>query len=157
MSLLIFVGLFSLRDGHHVNTSFTKHSGEQVMTTHAHYTTAVVCRTPPALPAELRVYSRSSDSCLPDNTVAIVVAKGYVPTGDIAGDLLLDALHIAPFPGNASDPQIYDRMLPDFHWPLLFGLGSVSGPITKLPNDQVSIPVLLGEFVRGSIKSSIVL
>lgn len=157
MSALIFVGIFSLRNGHHVTTSFTKRSGEQGTTTHTHYSTALVCRTPPALPAELRVYSRSSDPFLPDNTVTIVVAKGYIPAGDVAGDLLLDALHIAPFPGNTSESVIYDRQLPDFHWPLLFGLGTVSGLSTELSNGQVSLPVSMTEFVRGSIKSSTVL
>lgn len=157
MSSLIFVGIFSLRNGHHVTTSFTKRSGEKATTCHAHYATAVVCRQPPLLPAEIRIYSRSGDPLLPENTVAVVVAKGYVPAGDVAGDLLLDALYIAPFPGNPADRQTYDNSLPDFHWPLLFGLGTVSGASTEMPNGQVSFPVSLSDYVRGTVKASTVL
>lgn len=154
MSSLIFVGLFSLRGGRIVETAFTKRSGEKGTISHAYYDTAVVCRHAPHLPAELRVYVRGTE-LIPDETVAIVVAKGYVPPGDVAGDLLLDALYIAPFPGDPTGDSVeYDRSLPDFHWPLLFGLGSVSGASTELPNGQVTFPVTTSEYVRGSTKSS---
>ena len=87
-----------------------------------------------------------------------MIAKGYVPPGDVAGDLLLDALYIAPFPGNTTgDAAGYNGKLPDFHWPLLFGLGSVSGASSELPNGQVSFPVSTSEFVHGGSKSSTLL
>jgi hypothetical protein len=82
--------------------SFTKRTGEKGTISHAYYDTAVVCCHPPHLPAELRVYVRGGELIL-DNTVAIVIAKGYVPPPDVAGDLLLDTLYIASFLG---DPTV---------------------------------------------------
>ena len=158
MSSLIFVGLFSLRAGRHVHTSFTRRTGDKGNICHAHYKTAVACRHPPDLPAEIRIYSRGSDPLLADETLAIVIAKGYVPPGDVAGDLLLDTLYIAPFPRNSDeDTAGYNRKLPDFHWPLLFGLGTVSGSSSELLNGQVSFPVSTSECVRGSPMSSTLL
>jgi hypothetical protein len=122
---------------------------------HAYYDTAVVCCHPPHLPAEPRVYVRGGGELIPDNTVAIVIAKGYVPPPDVAGDLLLDTLYIASFPGDLTVDE-YDQTLPDFHWPLLFGLGlgSVSGASSELPNGQVCFPVRTSEYVRGTTRSS---
>jgi hypothetical protein len=84
MSLLIFVGLFSLRAGNHVHTSFTRRTGEKVTICHAHYKTAVACCHLPSLPAEICIYAHATDPLLPDETVAIVIAKGYVPPGNAA-------------------------------------------------------------------------
>lgn len=153
MSSLIFVGLFSLQAGRRVHSSFTKRNGEKMTVSHAHYTTAVICRNPPQLPAELRVYSRANDIILPDETVAFVIAKGFIPPSNVPGDLLLDAMHVAPFPGNPAGDN-YDDCLPDFHWPLLFGVGNVSGPSNVLGNHQVAFPVTLSEYVRGSPRQS---
>ena len=81
-----------------------------------------------------------------------------MPPGDVAGDLLLDTLYIAPFPRNSDeDTAGYNRKLPDFHWPLLFGLGTVSGSSSELLNGQVSFPVSTSECVRGSPMSSTLL
>ena len=158
MSSLIFVGIFVLRDGRTVTTSFTKRSGEMGTVTHALYTTSVVCRLPPDLPAELRMYYRATDSLYADRTVALVIAKGYVPPGDVAGDLLLDAIHVAPLPASG-DPNDEDfpQTLPNFEWPLIFALGSVSGASATLPEGQVSFPVSASEFVRSSTKSTTLL
>jgi len=124
MSSLIFVGVFSLPV-----------RGENHAATH-----------PPALPADIQIYARTTDPLLPNETVAIVIVKGYVPPGDIAGDLLLESsvarCDMASFPGNTTGNAAgYDGKLPDFHWPLIFGLGTVSGTSSKLPNGQVSFPV----------------
>jgi hypothetical protein len=154
MSSLIFVSLFSLRAGHIVETFFTKHTSEKGTISYTHYDTAVVCRHLPQLPAELRVYVCGTE-LISDHTVSIVIVKGYVPPSDVAGDLLLNALYIAPFPGNPSGDSIeYNRTLPDFHWHLLFGLGSVSGASTELPNGQVFFPVTTLKYVCGTTRSS---
>jgi hypothetical protein len=156
MSSLIFVGVFALKDGRRVQLPYTKRSGEQSSREYSHYSTAVVCRQPPELPAELRIYSRSNDIIFPDDTAALIIAKAYIPPGDTAGDLLLDALNVAPFPGNPASDD-YDVALPDFLWPLIFGLGTVSGPCGELPEGKASFPVTMSEYVRGSVKQSSVL
>jgi hypothetical protein len=154
MSSLILVGIFSVKDGHRVQTTYTKRSGETGYATYVHYTTAVECRQPPLLPAELRVFTRLEDLTIyPDKTVALIVAKGYIPPGDVTGDLLLDALHFAPFPGDPSSLD-YDSTLPHFLWPLIFGLGTVSGPSKELADQNYSFPISLSEYVRGSLKQS---
>lgn len=112
-----------------------------------------------------------------DNSVALVIAKGYIPAGDVPGDVLLDAVRLAPFPGDVSlihdddylthsniapfpgDPSLddYDDYLPEFFLPLIFGVGSVSGSHTDLLNGQVCFPVLVAEYVRGCIRQSTIL
>lgn len=154
MSSLIFVGIFVLRDGRTVTSSFTKRSGEKGTVTHALYTTSVVCCLPPDLPAELQMYYCATDSLYADRTVALVITKGYVPPGDVAGDLLLDAIHIAPLPANSDlNDEDFPQTLPNFEWPLIFAFGSVSGTSTTLPKGQVSFPVSASEFVHSSTKS----
>ncbi|KAF8467063.1 hypothetical protein DFH94DRAFT_686031 [Russula ochroleuca] len=120
----------------------TKCSGDKAFLSHNHYSTAVICRPPPYLPAELRHYT--------------IIAKGYIPAGDVPGDVLLDAVRLAPFPG---DPSLddYDDYLPEFFLPLIFGVGSVSGSHTDLLNGQVCFPVLVAEYVRGCIRQSTIL
>lgn len=156
MSFLLFLGLFSLRGGHSVETTFTKRTGDKGIVKHTHYGTAVACRHPPQLPADLRIYARSGDRVYSDNTVAIVVAKGHIPAPDVAGDLLFDAMDFAPFPGDPSAPD-YDKTLPDLPWPWIFGLGDVSGPSNELPNGQVTFPVTASDYVRGTSKQSTIL
>ncbi|KAH9991005.1 hypothetical protein BJV77DRAFT_1119013, partial [Russula vinacea] len=79
MSSLIFVGFFSLRAGHRVHTTVTKRSGDKASLYHNHYSTAIICRHPPYLPGEVRYYTRATDSVCADNSVAFMVAKGYIP------------------------------------------------------------------------------
>jgi hypothetical protein len=156
MSSLIFIGIFSLKNNHPVHTTVTKHSGEKINVCHIYYTTAVMCKEPSELPAELCLFKRTGDCIYPDYTTALVIAKGYIPAGDVPGDLLLDALHVAPFPGHPNQDG-YDATLPTFKWPLIFGLGSVTGVSTELPEGRVAFPVLMSEYIRGSNKSSTVL
>lgn len=82
MSSLIFVETFVLRDGCTVTTSFTKCSGEKGTVTHTLYTTSV-CHLLSDLPTELRMYYHARDSLYTDWMVALVIAKGYVPPGDV--------------------------------------------------------------------------
>ncbi|KAH9988676.1 hypothetical protein BJV77DRAFT_949311 [Russula vinacea] len=156
MSSLIFVGFFSLRAGHRVHTTVTKRSGDKASLYHNHYSTAIICRHPPYLPGEVRYYTRATDSVCADNSVAFMVAKGYIPAANVPGDILLDAMRLVPFPG---DPSLdgYDDYLPEFFSPLIFGHGSVSASSKDLPNGQVSFPVSVAEYVRGATRQSTIL
>jgi hypothetical protein len=99
------------------------------------------------------MYTKPNEPVLADDTVAFVVAKGFVPAPDVPGDVLLEALHVAPFPGNPASVN-YDDALPDFEWPLIFGLGNVSGPSSELANRKVVFPVTCSDFIRGATQES---
>jgi hypothetical protein len=85
--------------------------------------------------------------------VALIIAKGFVPPANVPGDILFEAMHVAPFPGNPASEN-YDDSLPDFHWPLIFAVGNVSAPATEQPQHQVVFPLAISEFVRGSPQQS---
>ena len=88
------------------------------------------------------------DSLYTDQTVVLVIVKGYVPPRDVAGDLLLNAIHVAPLPASGDlNDEDFPQTLPNFGWPLIFALGSVSGTSATLPEGQVSFPVSASEFV----------
>ena len=85
--------------------------------------------------------------------MAFLVAKAYIPPGNIAGNVLLEAVHVAPLPGDPSEDS-YDDHLPDFAHPLVFGLGTVTAAVDNLPDGRISFPVSLSDYVRGTLKES---
>jgi hypothetical protein len=88
---------------------------------------------------------------LPEKSVAFVVAKVNAPSGSSLGDILLEAWHIAPVPGNpASDG--YDECPPDFCRPLVFALGTVAAGHDGPAGGAVTFPVTVSDYVRGAVK-----
>ena len=81
-----------------------------------------------------------------DNTVAFVLAKAYVPPGNIAGNVLLEAIHVVPLLGDPSD-ESYDERMPNFPYPLVLGLGTVTSSVETLPDGRISFPVSLSDYV----------
>jgi hypothetical protein len=63
---------------------------------------------------------------------------------------------LAPFPGDPAS-ETYDDCLPDFNWPIIFGLGLVSGIATESANRQIEFPVTMTEYVRGLAQQSTIL
>jgi hypothetical protein len=153
MSSLLLAGVFSLHGGRRAQTSYKKRNGENSSAWHAYYKTAVVCQSPPLLPAEVRVYSRAQDVLYPDHTVALLFAKAFVPPANVGGEILLDAMHVAAFPGNPTTDN-YDDSLPDFHWPLVFAAGNVNTRPVELPNSHVAFSISVVEYVRGTPQQS---
>jgi hypothetical protein len=143
------LAFFALANGHRLQTL---KPGTSVRTWHAHYATTIQCITPPYVPADLRIYSPINDVLHPDNTIAFVVARVHIPH---TGDILLDALHIVPCPGNPSDDS-YDDTVPDFQFPMVYGLGVVSSPHESLPNGSTAFSVALTEYVRDANQQSTV-
>ena len=88
--------------------------------------------------------------------VAFVIEKGYIPPGDVLGNVPLDCISLARFPGNPAT-KTYDTTLPDFHSLMAFGLGTVTGPSTELGDEKIGFPVTMSEFVRGSSKQTTVM
>jgi hypothetical protein len=86
----------------------------------------------------------------PDNTIAFIVARVHVPH---SGDILLDAIHIVPCPG---DPSLdsYDDVVPNSQFPMVYGLGVVSTPHETLPNGSTAFTVTLTEYIRDTNQQS---
>ena|ERR1700722_10555955 len=150
MSSLMIVGFFALASGRRVST--TK-SGSTKAITHCHYSTTIQCSEGTVLPADIRIFIRSTDFIHPDNTVAFIVSKVAFISPE---STLLDAIFIVPMPGNIEDNS-YEDTLPDFPYPLIFGLG----PVTALHErsfDTVSrgFSVSVSEYVRDSVKKFVV-
>jgi hypothetical protein len=107
---------------------------------------------PPYLPADLRIYSPVNDILHPDNTIAFVIARVHTPHN---GDILLDALHIVPCPGDPSQNS-YNETVPNFQFPMVYGLGIVSTSHETLPNGSTGFCVALTEYVRDVSQQSTV-
>ena len=147
MSLFTIVGFFALTSGRCLQTI---RPGTTTQTWHAHYTTTVQCVSPPYVPADLHIYSPMNDILHADNTIAFVVVRVHVPH---SGDILLDAIHIVPCPG---DPSLdsYDDTVPDFQFPIVYGLGIVSSPHETLPNRSTGFSIALTEYVCNANQQS---
>jgi hypothetical protein len=150
MSSFTVLGFFALASGRRLQTL---KPGTTTRTWHAHYTTTIQCINPPYLPADLRIYSPINDIVHADDTIAFVVARLYVPP---TGDVLLDAIRIVPCPGDPSNDS-YDETVPNFQFPMVYGLGVVSSVHETLPNGSTVFPVTLTEYVRDTSQQSNVL
>jgi hypothetical protein len=154
MSSFIVVGFLGLTSGRRVRSDVTRPDGTPLVLWHVIYDTCLICSHPPSLPAELRKYSPTGDTVLPDDTIAFVVAKAYVPPVHVSKTVLLDVMFLIPIPGDPSSTD-YDERAPDFYTPLIFGIGTVATAQEALPNTPVFFPVTVSEFVRGSPKQSV--
>ncbi|KAF8473658.1 hypothetical protein DFH94DRAFT_655147, partial [Russula ochroleuca] len=80
MSSFILIGFFALTGGRRVRFDVARPNGSPVTICHMLYNTSVICsREPGELSAEVRKYSPVGEAPLPDNTVAFMVAKAFVP------------------------------------------------------------------------------
>jgi hypothetical protein len=154
MSSFLILSFFVLLSGRRVRTAITKADGTSTGIWHVHYETALTCQEPPSLPAELRNYSPVNDTVFQDDTVAFVMAKAYAPPGNVAGNVLLDAIHVVLLPGDPLDDS-YDEHLPDFPYPIVLGLGTVTSSVETLPDGRFSFPVSLSDYMRGNLKQSV--
>ncbi|KIJ57953.1 hypothetical protein HYDPIDRAFT_72782, partial [Hydnomerulius pinastri MD-312] len=143
-------GFFGVAAGRRVTS---QKPGASTKTYHCFYSTALHCTSGVSFPAELRVYSPFNDSVLPDNTVAFVIAKAHFPGGIPKENVLLEASHVIPLPGDPSS-DTYENSLPDSPYPFVAGLGSVPSRTETLA-DGVSkgFTVVSSDFVRDSMKS----
>ncbi|EDR08113.1 uncharacterized protein LACBIDRAFT_297814 [Laccaria bicolor S238N-H82] len=96
MSSLLIIGFFALASGRRL--AITK-PGAKSRTWYCYYSTTIQTSTGNILPADLRIYSPINDVVHPDNTIAFVIAKAYIPPNDTT---FLDVLHLAICPGDPS-------------------------------------------------------
>ena len=160
MSSCTIVGFFELTHGIRTCTDIKKADGTTFATWHVYYDTSVICSDSVSLPAELRKYSPPKEPILANDTVAFVVAKLNVPqaagkeskdSDPQTGNVLLEALHIVPIPG---DPTVdsYQAHLPDFVRPLIFALGTIAANPEGPADGVVTFPLAVFDFVRGGMK-----
>ena len=153
MSSCTIVGFFGLQNGHLQSTEVKKPDGGSYKLWHTYYDTCVICSSKWSMPAEVRLYSSAKAPILRDDTTAFVVAKLNVPTGD-ATDVLLEAWHIAPVPGDPEDRD-YDARLIDFEMPLVFALGIVGTGHESPAGGVQTFPVTVTDFVRGGMMETV--
>jgi len=147
MSSFTILGFFALASGRRVQTV---RPGTAIRTWHAHYTTTIQCSSPPHVPADLCIYSPINDVLHPDDTIAFVVAWVHIPP---TGTILLDAIRIVPLPGDPSHDS-YDDAVPNFQFPMVYGLGIVLSPPETLHNGSTAFSVALTEYVRDANQQS---
>ena len=150
MSSLLVVGFFALASGRRL--AITK-PGAKSKTWYCYYSTTIQTSSGNILPADLRIYSPMNDVVHPDNSVAFVIAKAYIPPNDTT---FLDALHLAICPGDPSSDS-YEESLPDCPYPWIFGVGHVPSKAETLTDNTKIFPVSHTEYVRESSRNSYIM
>ncbi|KAJ7620030.1 hypothetical protein B0H17DRAFT_1088843 [Mycena rosella] len=150
MSSFNAFGFFALAGGTRIATTVP---GAAYAKHHVHYTTSLKTLENSYVAATLRVYSGVGDAPLPDNTIAFVVAKVFVPNGQ---PVELDALSFAAIPGDV-DGANYQDQIPDC--PVyLYGVGHIPDHhAPQVLNDGARIfTVCLSDYIAGGLKDSTV-
>ena len=138
MSTFTLTGFFSLTSGQRVHTELPKPNSSTQGVYYVHYVTSLNTAQTGAISAEIRKYSPPHDIILQNDTIVFVVAKAYVPPGDTTGNMLLEASHIIPVPGNPNS-EGYEDLVPDFCFPLIFAQGTVTGEHTETERGDCNI------------------
>jgi hypothetical protein len=87
-------------------TAKKNRDGGEVQSFHTIYMTAIHGHyRDTAVPAELRVWTISSNFFYPDDTVVFVIAKLFTPTNNT---FLLESLYIGNFPDDLNDSSYID-------------------------------------------------
>ncbi|EDR08646.1 uncharacterized protein LACBIDRAFT_326833 [Laccaria bicolor S238N-H82] len=140
-------GFFALASGRRL--AITK-PGAKSRTWYCYYSTTIQTSTGNILPADLRIYSPINDVVHPDNTIAFVIAKAYIPPNDTT---FLDVLHLAICPGDPSS-ESYEESLPDCPYPWIFGVGHVPSKSETLTDTNTKIfPVSHTEYLQNEPKN----
>ena len=152
MSSITLTGFFGLLHGKGVSVVH-----------HAVYSSVIQCtlsdvgEQPMAIPAEIRLWCPLSQPLHPDNTVAFIVAKAYIPSpGSLPNVALLDTLYLVPFPGD-TDTDEYEDHIPDFPNPLVATLGTISASGSDLSTGHHCFPLSVREYVGDENKNSVIL
>ena len=153
MSTFTTAGFFGLTSGCHICTEVAKTNGSTQGVYYIHYITSVNCSVSGPISAELRKYSPPNDTVLADNTIAFVIAKVYVPPANVPGNILLEAIHIAPVPGDPTS-EAYEDSVPDFRFPAIFAHGCVINEHQEEKLGVVTFPMVVSDYIRGGTKQS---
>ena len=153
MTTFIISGFFALSSGRRVRTEVPRSNGTSQGVYYVHYDTTVQCSQSGPISAEIRKYSPPGECVIPDDTIAYVVAKAYVPASTQSGLVLLEAIHIAPEPGNPNS-EMYQDSVPDFPFPIVFAEGTVCEEPNTEGGSVVLFALAVSDYIRGGNKKS---
>lgn len=153
MTAFIISGFFSLTSGRRIRTDVPRPNGTTQGVYYVHYDTVVQCSQTGPISAEVRKYSPPGEAVLQDDTIAYVTAKAYMPPPNMPRTLLLEAIHIAPEPGDPTSDS-YEESVPDLPFPSVLIHGTVSSEHKVNDGGVVIFPVTVSDYVRGNNKIS---
>jgi hypothetical protein len=142
MSSLALMGFFGLAEGKWVMTTCPNNT----RIWYAHYTTTVQCANISSLPANMHIYSPMNNVLHLDDTVAFIYAHAHISTSSI---VIMDALHVVPFPSNPLDDS-YEDSVPNLPNPFVIALGHVSGKASHLPEGSCTFPIVVSKYVHDT-------
>ncbi|KAG2008069.1 hypothetical protein CC2G_013541 [Coprinopsis cinerea AmutBmut pab1-1] len=149
-SLAIVNGIFALSNGRKLPSNNSRIS-------QAIYSTVFHCANGQRLHASVRMYTPPHTALYPNHTVIWLIAKFYVPPGQIdqASPVLLESLLNFKFPGNPSDPS-YDNHLPTVASPSVFLLGNVHGNTEHIASGCRIFSLAVADWVRDATQHTII-
>jgi hypothetical protein len=156
MSALILFGFLGVKDGQRRATTKKNRDGREVQSSHTVYSTAIHGRYgETAAPAELRVWTMSSDAFFPDDSIVFVIAKLFAPPNS---PFLLESLYIGNFPGDPDDPS-YSDVVPEIDaGPFVMVVGQVIKPPDSTRSGGLkTFTVAASDYVRDEQKYSQIL
>ena len=153
MTTFIISGFFALSSGRRLRTEVPRLNGTSQGIYYVHYDTTVQCSQSGPVSAEIRKYSPPGECVIQDDTIAYVVAKAYVPSSALSGTVLLEAIHIAPEPGNPTSEN-YEDSVPDFPFPMIFAKGTVCGEPKSEGGTVVLFALAVSDYIRGGNKKT---
>lgn len=106
MSAFILTGFLGVANNRRDSRLTKNRSGKEVRSYHTYYSTALHTAQGQSNEVELRVWNSSSDTFYPDDTILYTMAKMYAPPNQ---PFLLEAMHVAPVPGDPSLENISPR------------------------------------------------
>lgn len=151
MSSCNIVGFFCLAQGNRIwvnkairNGGSRSTSAGSVGTWYTHYDTTISCIKDTFASADLRVYCPLNDVVFPNNSIAFVIGKVFIQTGEQC--LLIDATHFHVIPGDVSSLN-YQDSLPSFVNSYIYSVGTVCGKHQVLEDRSRVFPVSVLEFL----------
>ena len=149
MSMFTISGFFALASGCQVCSEVPRSKGTTQAVYYITYAMSLDCSNSDPVSMELRKYSPLGDTIFQDDTITYVVTKGFVPPGHIAANILLNAIHIAPIPG---DPSLnkYENSVPEFLHPAIFTHGTVLGDRTGNASSVITFSINISDYVHRS-------
>jgi hypothetical protein len=156
MSALLLFGFLGIRDGHCKATAKKNCDGREVQSFHTIYTTAIHGRYgDTAVPAELCVWTMSSDFFYPDDTVVFIIAKLFAPANDT---FLLESLYIGNFPGDPNDSSYIDIVPEVDVGPFIVAVGQViKAPDVSWSGGLKTFTIVTSDYVCDEQKFSHIL
>jgi hypothetical protein len=152
MSSLILFGFLGVRDGQRRTTTKKIRDRKEVKSTHTFYSTAIHGSVQgSSTPAELRVWTPSSDFIYPDNTIMFVIAKAFVLA---ERPILLESIYIGNFPGNPTAPGYPDGVPEVNGGPFIIASGQIISVPDARPTVLKTFTVAASDYVRDETRFS---